>query len=488
MFSNEAMLWGQLVHPNILTVFGLFRFQGRVALVMPWVENGDITKYLKTNPDAPRLLLADDVAKGLAYLHKNGVIHGDLKGSNILIDDAGHARLCDFGISSISDQDIISWTTQSQGASRGGSIRWQAPELFNVANGDDEEEPEVAKNSTESDAYAWGCVCLEIFTGQVPFAQLPNEFSVMLRVQSGARPSRPPKSSPAWTAWGLTDDIWSLMQSCWDREPSHRPSASTIVEKISAKLNKDTRPILEADEISPAGFRGQMGEPLDMITVEDLDRLLFPHKTPDPPVTSQEVQHRTTGDIIEYATFPLYACSKYSSLRHRTHHIVFIIDDSGSMTGSNWFEARDSLLEIADRALDSDIADIDLRFLNSSLKFHGIKGRTKIIDIFEAIQPSGPTPLGSALDAVLQEYLTRLERVFNTFQYATVKPLGVIVLTDGVPTDQPGEVLSKALARLRVIATHPLNAVSIQIIQIGDDRDAIPVLQQLASGDLEVGF
>ncbi|KAG5350239.1 hypothetical protein C0989_012012, partial [Termitomyces sp. Mn162] len=96
-----------------------------------------------------------DVAKGLDYLHSNRIIHGDIKGPNILIDDAGRALLSDFGISSVSDSSIAAWSSQSTGASKGGSTRWQAPELFDVEN------DESVKNTTASDVYAFGCVCYE---------------------------------------------------------------------------------------------------------------------------------------------------------------------------------------------------------------------------------------------------------------------------------------------------------------------------------------
>ncbi|KAF8063442.1 kinase-like domain-containing protein [Lyophyllum atratum] len=94
-FSKEAILWGQLSHPNTLPVYGLYRLQTRICIVSPWMEAGDITKYLKSRPEAARLPLASlaiDVAQGLSYLHSNAIIHGDLKGPNILIDDEGRAR------------------------------------------------------------------------------------------------------------------------------------------------------------------------------------------------------------------------------------------------------------------------------------------------------------------------------------------------------------------------------------------------------------
>ncbi|KAG6908521.1 hypothetical protein DXG01_004373 [Tephrocybe rancida] len=146
-FWKEAMLWGQLAHPNVLTVYGLFIFQNRLSMVSPWMPNGDIVNYLKDNPRAPRALLAVDVGNGLSYLHENGVIHGDLKGPNILVDNAGRARLADFGISTVTDADIVAWTSLSSSGSTGGTVRWQAPELI------DAKDDVVSKNSKESDVW-----------------------------------------------------------------------------------------------------------------------------------------------------------------------------------------------------------------------------------------------------------------------------------------------------------------------------------------------
>ncbi|KAG6817146.1 hypothetical protein H0H87_012107 [Tephrocybe sp. NHM501043] len=201
-----------------------------------WMENGDITTYLKKIPTAPRRSLAADVSNGLSYLHENGIVHGDLKGPNILIDSNGRARLADFGISSISDSQVLVWTSQSSSGSKGGSIRWQAPELFAVGSSDDDDEEveEAVKNTVASDVYALGCVFYEIFTSDVPFPSIKRDTTVMLRVKSGARPSPPSASSPPWTEWGLTKEIWALMEDCWNLQPMERPQAAVVLERLRA--------------------------------------------------------------------------------------------------------------------------------------------------------------------------------------------------------------------------------------------------------------
>ncbi|KAG6807635.1 hypothetical protein H0H92_006874, partial [Tricholoma furcatifolium] len=237
------------------------------------MENGDVCRYLKANPATPRLPLAVDVAKGLSYLHENGIIHGDLKGPNILIDSTGRARLADFGISAISDSAIAAWTSQSSGASKGGSVRWQAPELCNLENG------EAVKNSAASDVYAWGCVAFELFTGKVPFHSITRDNAIILHVNRGGRPTRPAPSSSSWS-WGLTEEIWLLMEQSWESQPTQRPRSAAIVERLEMMLSKDIRRMTpEYAMLSPEAFRRQMSLSLPMITVEAFDLIL--DKIPD---------------------------------------------------------------------------------------------------------------------------------------------------------------------------------------------------------------
>jgi serine/threonine protein kinase len=101
VFSKEAILWNQLNHPNVLPFYGVYYLEEerrRICLVSPWMENGNIVRYLQENPHAPRrpfvsiarpsckVSVVDlcieicDVIKGLEYLHRKNIIHGDLKG------------------------------------------------------------------------------------------------------------------------------------------------------------------------------------------------------------------------------------------------------------------------------------------------------------------------------------------------------------------------------------------------------------------------
>ena len=105
-------------------------------------------------------------------MHEEDIIHGDLKGVmllhtrhvaliqvttqvNILVDSSGRAYVADFGLSAVNESKIACWTSNAVG-SKGGTVRWQAPEL------NDPEIDDTVHNSKESDVYAWGCVCYEV--------------------------------------------------------------------------------------------------------------------------------------------------------------------------------------------------------------------------------------------------------------------------------------------------------------------------------------
>ncbi|KAG5725392.1 Serine/threonine-protein kinase HT1, partial [Termitomyces sp. T112] len=134
--SSEVDRWRQLSHPNILPFYGIYQNDKQVSLASPWMKKGDITEYLKHDQTSDRVHFFDDVAQGLKYLHENGIVHGDLKGKNVLVNEDGRAVLADFGTSSVIDADVLARVSSPSSVSQ-GTARWRAPETFNF-EGDDE--------------------------------------------------------------------------------------------------------------------------------------------------------------------------------------------------------------------------------------------------------------------------------------------------------------------------------------------------------------
>ncbi|KDQ54667.1 hypothetical protein JAAARDRAFT_182151 [Jaapia argillacea MUCL 33604] len=216
-FCQEALIWKHLDHEHILPFLGIDRvtFPPLLCMVSPWMKNGNVLKYLEEHP-SPRANIDElllEVTKGLEYMHALQIVHGDLRGTNIFIDDDGHVRLADFGLIGFADA-----TTQSQSGHRSGSVRWMAPELHS---------PELFadihkfQRTAASDIYAFGCVCLEIYTGLPPFFDYPHDSAALLQIMIGNRPVRPLATQ---VYKPMSDVLWDFVERCWAQQPLSRPN------------------------------------------------------------------------------------------------------------------------------------------------------------------------------------------------------------------------------------------------------------------------
>ncbi|KAJ7859646.1 kinase-like domain-containing protein [Mycena olivaceomarginata] len=182
-------------------------------MVSPWMKYGTVLKYLRDRGrgDVNRLLL--EISQGLEYLHSMNIVHGDLRGNNILISDDGNVCLSDFGLATtFSEADSTAGMTSS--SNRAGSIQWFAPELIQPQSFGCER----FVRTTATDVYAYACVCLELYTGRPPFAHLPD-VAAMFRVIAGDRPEQPTT---------ISDTLWQLVTAAWAPEPHARPSIHEI--------------------------------------------------------------------------------------------------------------------------------------------------------------------------------------------------------------------------------------------------------------------
>ncbi|KAF8748201.1 protein kinase [Rhizoctonia solani] len=211
---KELMVWARLYHPNVLRLLGICVFGGEIGMVSEWMPKGNVTEFTINHPNANKLKLCSEIADGLAYLHNEGIIHGDLKGGNVVIAADGSARLVDFGLAKLTEEALKFSTTSAQR----GTTRWMPHELMNPA------EESRAVITFASDVYALGMTFLEIYTGNPPFMEMRNDFQVMFAVIQGTLPQRPsPEASPQ-----LINQMWDLMTWCWARNNERRPNAMTV--------------------------------------------------------------------------------------------------------------------------------------------------------------------------------------------------------------------------------------------------------------------
>lgn len=222
--EREARIWLSLKHPNVAEFYGLaFNIGHMPALILAFYGNGTVVEYAKNKDNDVRVEVVTQVAQGLEYLHGMSVVHGDLRGSNILVDADERPRICDCGLAFIIEP------SEFTSIKTAGPCRWTAPEIMSPP------EDATSVNSTalfteESDIYAFGMTTLEIFTGQIPFNERRNDSSVIFAVLGGGRPVLPASIKER-------KSLARLVQECWDQEPGRRPTSRAVTEKLLSEKN-----------------------------------------------------------------------------------------------------------------------------------------------------------------------------------------------------------------------------------------------------------
>ncbi|KAJ3549239.1 hypothetical protein NMY22_g962 [Coprinellus aureogranulatus] len=250
----EVSTWHKLCHRNVSQFFGIVQSSSSFGMVSPWYLNGVICDYLKVAPDADRLKLLVQIASGVNHLHAHSppIVHGDLKGGNILIDVHGYAIITDFGLSKVmeevsqacSDEENTPPGTACGGRGTSvfaGSTRWMAPELIvalvnddefldgDNSDGDSTEDTRRRRRrgptiTTMSDVYAFAAVCLEVATDELPYAHRSNDHAVILDILRSISPRPRNSRSKCKVQVGSTADFWTLLDACWAVPQERRPN------------------------------------------------------------------------------------------------------------------------------------------------------------------------------------------------------------------------------------------------------------------------
>ncbi|KAL0563792.1 hypothetical protein V5O48_018271 [Marasmius crinis-equi] len=220
-FCREAIVWTRLFHPNIHPFLGVNKkhFAPAFCIITPWMENGSINEFLRKNPSHDKLSSVREIAAGLDYLHSllPKIVHGDVKGDNVLVAHDYTCRLIDFGLARIVHESTL-MELESSTLHGKGTTRWMAPETLVVSQ-------DTLRDDTPRDIYAYACTVLEIATGKVPFPEL-NEPQFLTQVTTkGLRPTMPEVS------W-CPDGVRNLIEQGWETDPSKRPTARDILKSL----------------------------------------------------------------------------------------------------------------------------------------------------------------------------------------------------------------------------------------------------------------
>ena len=215
-FRNECSVLASLRHPNIVLFIGIVDSGAELSILTELCERGSISDMYRQEgkPELSThrplaLKLAQDMARGMAYLHGRDppIVHGDLKSPNVLVTDAIVGKISDFGTSRVRDKIMTKQV---------GSPLWSAPEVL-----------QGGRNSEASDVYAFGVVVWELLHWREPFEGL-SLLKVALKVTRGSRPVFRPSEAD------MIPGLHGLVVRCWNKLPESRPDFLELVEDLAA--------------------------------------------------------------------------------------------------------------------------------------------------------------------------------------------------------------------------------------------------------------
>ena len=227
-FEEEVNVFCRLSHKNIITFYGACIKTPNLCMVMELMSGSlydkiHIEDFQFTNIN--KSFIANEIARGLEYLHSQEVAHCDIKSTNILIDifnqDTFYVKITDFGLSLMKKDVESSTSTLVSGI---GTPKYSAPEIL---RGD----PLNLDAMKMADVYSFGLVVHEIFSEEEPFEDLNIH---QLRTQVGYG-----NTAPALEIFRnkLDASLISLMENCWSRKPTNRPTMTKALLTLNTLCN-----------------------------------------------------------------------------------------------------------------------------------------------------------------------------------------------------------------------------------------------------------
>ncbi|KAJ7553595.1 hypothetical protein O6H91_06G104600 [Diphasiastrum complanatum] len=222
-FMREVEIMKRMRHPNVVLFMGAVTKRPNFAIVTEFLPRDSLFRLLhkpgarKFLDERRRIRMALDVAKGMNYLHRMNppIVHRDLKSPNLLVDKNWTVKVADFGLSRLKANTYLS------SRSGAGTPEWMAPEVLR-------DEP----SNEKSDVYSFGVILWELVTLQQPWNGM-SAAQVVGAVGFQKRRLQIPKD--------VNPELVTIIESCWDSEPSKRPSFAGIMHSLK-QLQKSSMP------------------------------------------------------------------------------------------------------------------------------------------------------------------------------------------------------------------------------------------------------
>ncbi|EKM82649.1 hypothetical protein AGABI1DRAFT_68456 [Agaricus bisporus var. burnettii JB137-S8] len=206
--EREIELLKNLQHENIVQYLYSSVDDEFLNIFLEYVPGGSVATLLRNYGAFEETLVKNfvrQILSGLSYLHERDIIHRDIKGANILVDNKGGVKISDFGISKKVNDNLLA--TKMHRFSLQGSVFWMAPEVVKQSG-----------HTLKADIWSVGCLVVEMLTGEHPWAQL-TQMQAIFKIGSSARPSMPSD---------ISSEAVDFLETTFILDQNARPSAPEL--------------------------------------------------------------------------------------------------------------------------------------------------------------------------------------------------------------------------------------------------------------------
>ena len=213
--ANEIQLMRDYIHPNIVGYLGaeVDEQQGVVNIFQEWVPGGSLAHLLKRFGAFNEHVVANytrQILSGLHFLHTNGIIHRDIKGGNVLVDESGSVKLADFGAST----KVNAFDRTQETISFKGTPYFMAPEVLGQS-----------KYGRKGDIWAVGCTMIQMLTAQPPWKDRNLTGLVQLHILMMDW-----KGPPTYPSHEVSSECNVCIESCFAKDEIDRPTAHDLLQ------------------------------------------------------------------------------------------------------------------------------------------------------------------------------------------------------------------------------------------------------------------
>jgi formylglycine-generating enzyme required for sulfatase activity len=226
-FLNEARAAARVQHPNLVTLYRVGQVENYAYLVSEYTPGVSLDQVKKPVPYERALKVGRDLARGLAAVHRRGVLHRDLKPGNVIVTETGQAKLLDFGLAKLDKRSTgpepaleLENNASEMELSPVGTPYYMAPEAWGLG-----------EHTVRSDLYSLGAVLYELCCGRAPFRHVPFSALPQTVQEEEARPLR--ELAPEVDA-----ALAAAVERCLRRDPAERYASAEelldVLEQVGA--------------------------------------------------------------------------------------------------------------------------------------------------------------------------------------------------------------------------------------------------------------